>query len=110
MPMPDDRYTPEPRQYEDKQWLYQQYWGELRTLTAIADECDVSHPTIARQMRAFGIPRRSDAAGRAATDTSLFAGFYNSGEYPPDRRRTTPGEAYDNPPTDTRRDYTEVEG
>jgi len=53
-----DRYVPESRDYEQKDWLYEQYWGHLRSSREIADQCGVSHDTIRNTLREHGIPIR----------------------------------------------------
>lgn len=60
------RYQPEPRPYEQKQWLYEQYWGQMKSMPQIADECGVAHRTIWANLRQHGIPRRGD--GRRVND------------------------------------------
>jgi len=64
------KYQPDERQFEDKQWLYDQYWQQGKGLRAIGDECDVCMKTIERQMEELGIPRRDSTAhlDDAATD------------------------------------------
>jgi hypothetical protein len=52
------KYRATQRTYEDKDWCYEQYWGEMRSLTDMAEECGVTYDTIKRQMDEFGIPRR----------------------------------------------------
>jgi len=74
--MTPEKYLPDPRQYEDKAWLYEQYWGELRPVREIADDCNVGHAAVREQMVEFGIPRRGGNYTRENT-VSPFAGFYH---------------------------------
>lgn len=53
-----NKYTLDTPTLRDKDYLYQQYWGEGRSAQDIADEHDVSPNTVRRYMRQFGIPRR----------------------------------------------------
>lgn len=73
------RYVPEKRQYEKKDWLYEQYWGELLSATEVAEKVDVERRTILRKLRDKGIPRRP-IRYRPETPTSPFTGFYNGDE------------------------------
>jgi hypothetical protein len=52
------KYQPEPKRYEQKDWLYQQYWGELKSTVEIAEQAEVNRATIRKRMEQFGIPRR----------------------------------------------------
>lgn len=56
-----NRYTPDPRKFEDKQWLYEQYWGKVLSIDEVAAKTDVSSQTIIRAMDERGIPRRPSA-------------------------------------------------
>lgn len=47
--------------YHSAEWLSAQYWGKGRTLTEIADLCDVSHTTIREWMNKHDIPRRGQS-------------------------------------------------
>lgn len=51
-------YAPTDREWEDKQWLYEQYWGQVKTVAEMAMSVDVSRETLYRQMDSYGIPRR----------------------------------------------------
>lgn len=53
-----ERYRPEPRKFDDKQWLRKRYWQDLKCLEEIASECGVSYETIREYMIEYGIPRR----------------------------------------------------
>lgn len=55
-----NKYTAEPRDYEQKDWLYEQYWGEMKSCSEIAEDCGVSHDTINYNMEELGIPKRYD--------------------------------------------------
>ena len=74
--MTPEKYLPQPRQYENKAWLYEQYWGELRPVREIAENCEVGHAAVREQMVEFGIPRRVDGFKRG-NSVSPFAGFYH---------------------------------
>jgi len=47
------------KQYQRKGWLWSAYIDERRSARDIADECNCSHTTIYRHLRAFGIPVRA---------------------------------------------------
>jgi hypothetical protein len=69
------RYQAATRKYEDKDWLYEQYWGEMLTIAEIAEQCDEGCPKHVREaMIDFGIPRRSSEA--YDDSKSSFRGFY----------------------------------
>lgn len=72
-------YEPEPRVWENKQWLYEKYWGEFLSARSISDEVDSSPRVIREQMEEFGIPRRPRGYKNDGT-VSPFAGFYNEDE------------------------------
>lgn len=74
-----DRYTPDPRKYDQKHWLYEQYWGNLLSTYEIAEKVDVSADTIKRRLRELGIPRRNKGYKRGG-NTSAFNGFYTGDE------------------------------
>jgi hypothetical protein len=72
------KYLAEPRDYEDKHWLYEQYWGEeFLSQRTIAENCGVSKAVIKEQMHEFGIPRRPDGYTQG-NSMSAFSGFYSS--------------------------------
>lgn len=71
------KYQPEPRQYEDKKYLQEQYWGQLKSVREIADENGVSPTTIKDRLRRHGIPSRVDGYTRE-NSVSPFTGFYRS--------------------------------
>lgn len=70
-----EKYQPEPRLYEQKDWLYEQYWGELRSAGDLADDADTGHKTILEWMEKYGIPTRTDGFKRD-NSVSPFRGFY----------------------------------
>lgn len=45
--------------YQDKAWLYDQYWRRDRYIRAIAEDCGVSFSTIQRWLDKHGIQRRT---------------------------------------------------
>jgi len=55
-------YAPPKREWNEKHWLYKQYWGEVKTVAEIATSVDVSRQTILRTMDEKGIPRRPPTA------------------------------------------------
>jgi len=65
--------------FDDKSWLYEQYWGELLSSKEISEKCDGSRNTIRARLDEFGIPKRSVAY---KTDSSVppWEGFYNDDE------------------------------
>jgi hypothetical protein len=75
------KYQPEPAQYEQKDWLYQQYWGQLKSQNEIAAEVECSRKKIRMEMAKHGIPTRE--TGCNAKQANPFAGFYNPTEQPP---------------------------
>jgi hypothetical protein len=72
-------YEPEPRKWEDKDWLYEKYWGELLTVRELSEECGDSQRVIRDQMDDFGIPRRPRGFENGGT-ISPFSGFYAEDE------------------------------
>lgn len=80
--MTNNKYTPEPRDYEQRDWLYERYWGEMMPMQEIADEADVSKDTIKRNLRDAGIPGRTRRFRRSNT-ISAFRGFYGDKESVP---------------------------
>lgn len=70
-------YEPDPREWEQKEWLYEQYWGKMRSTAEIAKNVDVARTTIRKEIYEAGIPTR--ITGYTDTNTvSPFAGFYGS--------------------------------
>lgn len=69
------KYQAEPRQYEDKEYLQQRYWGQLMTVREIADECNTSHGQVIEAMARHGIPTRTKGY-QENNCVSPFAGFY----------------------------------
>lgn len=47
------------KQYQRKSWLWSAYIDEKRSARDMADECNCSHTTIYRHLRAFNIPVRA---------------------------------------------------
>lgn len=70
------KYQPDNRDWEDKQCLYQKYWGELLSQQEIADEMGVHRTMVRDSMHEHGIPRRPDGYTRN-NSMSAFSGFYN---------------------------------
>jgi len=76
-----ERYRPEPRKWENKDWLYEQYWGQLRSTEAMAEDTDTCGQIIRETMDELGIPRRDEAChGRSRVGP--FNGFYNGDDGP----------------------------
>ena len=48
-------------QYQNKEWLYNKYWGEKLSTVQIGELCGVVKSTIQYWMRKFNIPTRSDS-------------------------------------------------
>jgi len=70
------RYRAEPKQYENKDWLYEKYWGKLLSQQEIADEADTHRTVIRENMNEHGIPTRADGYTRDNC-MSAFSGFYS---------------------------------
>lgn len=49
--------------HNDPEWLEDQYWGEMRSISEIADLTPVSYGTIRRRLKGFGIELRSRGEG-----------------------------------------------
>lgn len=64
--MTDNPYLREKAPYERKEWLYEQYWGQMQTTEDIAADFDVSSGTVGRRMRELGVPRRRRNAVKAS--------------------------------------------
>lgn len=79
----NEKYVPEKRDWEQKSWLYEQYWGKMQSLQDVADMTDVSKKHIRRQMNKHGIPRRDKQATMPLNSRSPFSGFYHDGEVVP---------------------------
>lgn len=77
-PVPE-RYQPEPRKCDDKEWLREQYWGEMLNQAEIAEKCELSASRVGHRLRDMGIPTRPAGYSRS-NGTSPFAGFYGGGE------------------------------
>jgi len=96
------KYQPKQRQYEQKDWLYEHYWGELSPLRVLADMCDTSHHQIRHALDEHGILRHPDNWTQD-NNVSPFAGFYT------DENARTEGDYYDDcrptEPTDYSDDF-----
>jgi len=79
--MTPEKYTPDPEKYEKKCWLYQQYWGLLKSQQDVAAMTDVTRKKIRNELDRHGIPTRGRKFGNA--NANPFAGFYNADEQPP---------------------------
>jgi len=80
------KYQPDDRQWEDKQWLYEQYWANQRSIMNIAEDTTVSHQKVKQQLTECGIPRRLDGChGRSRVGP--FDGFYRGTDMEPPRKR-----------------------
>jgi hypothetical protein len=56
-----ERYIPDDQPYDDKDWLYEQYWGTpWRSAREMAKACDTSRGTIQGRMEQFGVPKRPE--------------------------------------------------
>lgn len=73
-----ERYQPEPRKWEDKDWLYEQYWGEWHDQSEIAEQVDVCQRVISNKMAELGIPTRREAVHRTA---GQFGGYDPRDDY-----------------------------
>jgi hypothetical protein len=75
------KYAAKPRKCEDKAFLYEQYWGELKSVRSIANmDCvEVAKRKVKEQMRSFGIPIRGS---RYRPDNAVppYSCFYGEGE------------------------------
>lgn len=71
-----EKYRATPPKYEDKEWLYEQYWGEMKSLRDMAAQCGTGHQIIRERMEDFGIPRRADHHTKH-NSVSPFTGFYD---------------------------------
>jgi len=76
-----EKYQPEPKRYEEKDWLYQQYWGALKSQHEIAEQTPVSRKKIRMEMAKHGIPTRARECNHEQANP--FSGFYNPTEQPP---------------------------
>jgi hypothetical protein len=70
-----EKYIPENRDWREKDYLYQQYWGEMNSATEIAEENGVGQSAVLRRMKELGIPRRPQRYWHGNA-VSPFAGFY----------------------------------
>lgn len=69
-------YEPEPRDWEQKSWLYEQYWGKKLGSSEISDKVGISGHTIRKKLTELGIPRRV-AGYERDNNISPFTGFYS---------------------------------
>jgi len=76
-----DKYQPEPKRYEQKDWLYQQYWGALKSQNEIAEMIAQSRKKIRIELDKHGIPTRGE--GWNNPKANPFAGFYKPHERAP---------------------------
>lgn len=53
-----DKYAPT-EDWLEKEWLYERYWGEMKSTHEIADEAGVNPRSIDYRMKELGIPTRS---------------------------------------------------
>jgi len=72
------RYTPDTEVYEQKDWLYEQYWGQFKTASEVAEAGGTNHTQILNQLEKHGIPRRVNGFSRDNA-VSAFRGFYDVG-------------------------------
>jgi len=79
-----DKYIPETRQWEQKEWLYEQYWGEMHSTREMSEKVSVSTMTIKRTLKKFGIPLRTTSYN-SYNAVSPFAGFYGQKPVPSNR-------------------------
>lgn len=77
------KYQAKPRKHEQKDWLYEQYWGQLRSMRDIADEFDIDASAIRKGLRMHGIPSRPNRWTMDNT-VSAFTGFYDDEAAPTD--------------------------
>lgn len=57
----ENPYAPTEREWAKKSWLYEQYWGHVKTVSEMALMVDVSRQTLHREMQDKGVPRRPPA-------------------------------------------------
>jgi len=71
------KYQPTPRKIDDKDWMYEQYWGNLRSAQEIAamDEVNVGSDLIYRKLREHGIPAHTDGYNLEHTRTTPIDGY-----------------------------------
>lgn len=63
--------------YQDKEWLYQKYWGENLSTTEIGKICEVKKQTIWRWLNIFDIIRRSISESLKGKRIGENNSFYN---------------------------------
>lgn len=75
------KYAAKPRKCDDKAFLYEQYWGELKSVRAIAkmDCVNVAKRKIKEQLNEFGIPTRGKRYFRG-NSVPPYSCFYGEGE------------------------------
>jgi predicted DNA-binding protein YlxM (UPF0122 family) len=76
-----EQYQPTYEKYEQKEWLYEQYWGQLNSQREIAEKVNVARTKIRMELDRHGIPLRE--MGCSAGTQSPFRGFYNGDENVP---------------------------
>lgn len=96
-----EKYRAKSREWEDKEWLRERYWGEeLWSVQEIAEEAGVGDRQIRRLMREHGIPRRVSGFNRDDS-MSPCRGFYNGDEAVADSNpENNYEEDYEDVPTD----------
>ena len=62
------------KNYKNSGWLYQKYWEDDLSSYKIAQMAGVSHATILREMKKFGIPRRNSSECRRGKRNSNWKG------------------------------------
>lgn len=72
------KYQYQPKTWEDKSWLQQNYWGKKLSLREIGEQFDVPKQAIADAMKQHGIPSRMSNYNRH-NSVSMFKGFYGDG-------------------------------
>lgn len=77
----NQKYIPEPRKCEDKAFLYEQYWGKLKSVRDISrmDCVNVERRKITEQLNEFGIPIRGSRYD-SRNSVSPYSCFYAKDE------------------------------
>lgn len=75
------KYQAETRYYEQKDWLYEHYWGQLKSQNEIADQIEQSRKKVRMELDRHSIPTRGENWNNSKANP--FAGFYNPDEIPP---------------------------
>lgn len=71
-------YEPEPRITDQKHRLYEEYWGNFKSIKQIAEENDLYPRLIRDSMEEFGIPKRKRGTYDSNNTVSPFTGFYKN--------------------------------